>query len=238
MTISSPTFQRLQDGIKSVDDLRVRGPLNAALAWLSGSLVTQLNTQFGAVSQSTSVQIAAHNADAAAHSAFNTLGKHKKWIPANLFSSGTAATGTFSASGIQVPVLDFDQTTAETTHFSVGMPSSWDEGTVTAVFVWTASSGTGGVVWRINAGARGDDDAITIAFGTNTDVTDTLIATGDLHRSPESAAFTIEGTPAANDVVFFRVVRNVDAAGDTLNADARLIGVELYYTINAGVDVA
>lgn len=74
MTISSPTFQRLQDGIKSVDDLRVRGPINAALGWLSGDLVTQLNARFNsisnslsqinsslaAISQSVSVQISVH----------------------------------------------------------------------------------------------------------------------------------------------------------------------------------
>lgn len=59
MTISAPTFQRLQTGVTSADDLRVRNPVNAALAWLSGGLVTQLNTHFGAVSQSVSVQIAA-----------------------------------------------------------------------------------------------------------------------------------------------------------------------------------
>jgi hypothetical protein len=57
MTISSPNFTRLQDGVKSVDDLRVRGPLNVALAYLSGSLVTQLNSHFDAISQSVSTQI-------------------------------------------------------------------------------------------------------------------------------------------------------------------------------------
>jgi hypothetical protein len=54
MTISSPSFQRLQDGIKSVDDLRVRGPVNAALGWLSGDLVTQLNDRFASMSASLS----------------------------------------------------------------------------------------------------------------------------------------------------------------------------------------
>jgi hypothetical protein len=49
MTISSPNFTRLQDGIKSVDDLRVRGPINTALAWLGGSLITQLNAAFNAL---------------------------------------------------------------------------------------------------------------------------------------------------------------------------------------------
>jgi hypothetical protein len=60
MTISAPNFTRLQDGIKSVDDLRVRGPLNVALAYLSGSLVTQLNTHFGAVSTSISAHISVY----------------------------------------------------------------------------------------------------------------------------------------------------------------------------------
>jgi hypothetical protein len=54
MTISSPTFQRLQSGIKAADDLRVKEPINAMMAWLSGNLVTQLNTHFGAVSTSIS----------------------------------------------------------------------------------------------------------------------------------------------------------------------------------------
>jgi hypothetical protein len=58
MTISSPTFQRLQSGIKAADDLRVKEPINAMMAWLSGDLVTQLNTHFGAVSNSISARIA------------------------------------------------------------------------------------------------------------------------------------------------------------------------------------
>jgi hypothetical protein len=57
MTISAPNFTRLQDGIKSVDDLRVRGPLNVALAYLGGNLVTQLNSHFGAVSTSISAAL-------------------------------------------------------------------------------------------------------------------------------------------------------------------------------------
>jgi hypothetical protein len=58
MTISSPTFTRLQSGVTSADDLRVKGPINAMMAWLSGDMLTQLNAQFDAISQSTSVQIA------------------------------------------------------------------------------------------------------------------------------------------------------------------------------------
>jgi len=90
MTISAPTFQRLQDGIKSVDDLRVRGPLNAALAWLSGDLVTQLNTHFTAVSNSISARIATLLSTANTWTAAQTI---------QLTAAGTAFTVASSDSG-------------------------------------------------------------------------------------------------------------------------------------------
>jgi hypothetical protein len=83
MTISSPTFTRLQDGIKSVDDLRVRGPVNAAIAWLGGDLVTQLNTHFGAVSTSISAALATFLATANTWTAAQTT---------QLTAAGTALT--------------------------------------------------------------------------------------------------------------------------------------------------
>jgi hypothetical protein len=235
MTISAPNFTRLQDGVKSVDDLRVRGPLNLALAYLSGSLVTQLNSQFDAISQSVSVQIAAQIAT------ISTIGKHKLWIPASQIRPQTAsgpAAADVTSTAVQYAVLDFDQTTIEISHFNISMPSSWNEGTVTFVPVWTAAAGTGDVVWRLNGAAASNDDAIPTAYTNAVDSTDTLIATGDLHRGPESAALTIDGTPAANDTVFFRLLRFASSVSDTLNADARLIGIELFVTTAAAVDVA
>jgi hypothetical protein len=59
MTISSPTFTRLQSGVTSADDLRVKEPINAMMKWLSGELLTQLNTHFGAVSTSISAALVA-----------------------------------------------------------------------------------------------------------------------------------------------------------------------------------
>jgi hypothetical protein len=73
MTISAPNFTRLQDGIKSVDDLRVRGPLNVALAYLSGSLVTQLNTHFDAVSNSISAALVTFLSTANTWTAIQTI---------------------------------------------------------------------------------------------------------------------------------------------------------------------
>lgn len=101
MTISSPNFTRLQDGIKSVDDLRVRGPINVALAWLGGSLVTQLNTHFGNVSNSISAALATFRGTANTWSAAQTI---------NLTTAGTAFTLISTDGGAGTgPGMDFDR---------------------------------------------------------------------------------------------------------------------------------
>jgi hypothetical protein len=247
MTISSPTFQRLQSGIKSADDLLVRGPVNAMMAWLSGDMLTQINAQFNAISQSVSVQVQAaivafSNSNsvqiAAQVAAVSPIGKHKKWIPAGQMTASGSAAGTATHGDIQYDTLDFDQTTIEHAYFNESMPSSWNEGGVSFVAVWTAASGTGDVIWRFQGWARGDGESISTSYSANVARTDTLINPAALHRAPETANLNIDGTPAANDTVFFRVSRNAASGADTLNADARLIGVEFYYTTDAAVDVA
>ena len=173
--------------------------------------------------------------------AYSPVGKHKIWIPATAMRAQAAngpASADVTASELQYFALDFDQSADEFAHFSIAMPSSWNEGTITFVPVWTAAAGTGAAVWKLEALARGDDDAISGTFSAGQASTDTLLATGDLHRGPESAAITVQGTPVANDTVFFRVSRDADAGGDTLTADARLIGIELYITLDQAVDVA
>lgn len=91
MTISSPTFQRLQDGIQRVDDLRVRGPVNAALAWLSGDLVTQLNTHFGAVSTSISSALATFLTATNTWSSPQTISLSSGTTPLTLIATGGSA---------------------------------------------------------------------------------------------------------------------------------------------------
>jgi hypothetical protein len=48
--------------------------------------------------------------------------------------------------------------------------------------------------------------------------------------SPATSAITLGGTAASGNPVIFQVYRDADAAGDTLGADARLLGVEISYT--------
>lgn len=168
-------------------------------------------------------------------------GLHTIWVPARAMVARTtngAAPGTSESTTNQVmtKTLDFDTTTQEFAQFDVQFPKSWNLGTVTFQPVWTAASGSGGVVWGLAGVALSNDDAIDTAYGTAQTSADTLIATGDIHVGPVSSAITIAGSPAASDWVTFQVNRTVADAGDTLAADAKLIGLRLFFTVNVGND--
>ena len=109
------------------------------------------------------------------------------------------------------------------------MPSNYNNGTITARFYWTASSGSGDVIWAIHGRAFANDDALDTAAGTAQTVTDTLIASNDMHISSATSACTIGGTPVANTPIQFTVYRDANAGGDTLAVDARLLGVEISF---------
>lgn len=163
------------------------------------------------------------------------------WIPAASLTpnttAGCATTLTETTTNkVMVPVCDFDSATQEAAQFLVAMPKSWDEGTITAQFSWTAASGTGNVVWGMQCLARSDDDAIDTAFGTGVTVTDGLTATGDLMISATSSAITVGGSPAEGDNVWCRVYRDAANGSDTFSADARLTGVKILYTVNSLTD--
>lgn len=121
----------------------------------------------------------------------------------------------------------FDQTASEYMQFNVWMPDNWNAGTVTFKAAWTADSGSGTVTWALQGVSYADDDAIDATWGTAQTSTDTLITAGDMHYSPVSSAITIAGTPAAGELVQFRVYRDI---ADTLTADAQLIALKIYYT--------
>lgn len=134
---------------------------------------------------------------------------------------------------VMLATKDFDQTTSEGVQFYVPMPKSWNEGTVTAQFGWTAASGSGTVTWSIAGTAFSDDDAMDTAFGSAQSVTDTLLTANDMHITSVTSAITIAGTPAESDFVIFQVTRDIS---DTLNADAKLIWCKVFVTISAEND--
>lgn len=136
-----------------------------------------------------------------------------------------------STNDVNIKVLDFDGagTTKESAEFGIQSPTYWDASTVTAQFIWYATAGSGTVNWECQAVAFSDDDALDAAYGTLQEVTDTLLATGDVHITAETSAITVAGTPAAGDWINFRV--NRDPANDTNTSDARLMGVRIRFGV-------
>lgn len=177
------------------------------------------------------------DADAATALATLTTGSvQTAWIPAGSMIARTtsgAAAGTTETSTykIMLKTLDFDKDTDEFAQFHIRMPNGWNEGTITAEFVWT-STGTGDVIWGIQGVSISNDDVIDgIDFGTAVTVTDSVTAANDLMKTTSTGACTISGSPATGDWCVFQVYRDANAAGDTCTADAKLIGVVFNYTL-------
>lgn len=129
--------------------------------------------------------------------------------------------------------IEFDQSTDQSAQFSMAMPDNWDGGAITYRVYWTATSGTGNVVWALQGRSYGDDDALDQAFGTAVTITDTLLAANDMHVTSESGNVTMAGTPAAGEMIHCKLYRDADAAGDSLTASARILAVRVEYTTNA-----
>lgn len=169
------------------------------------------------------------------------VGKQSKFFAASDFIPRTtngAARGLTetSTNDAMLDTLDFDQTTQEGATLFYKPPKSWDLGTITFIVYWTADAGSAAETFELelDAVALSNDDALDVAWGTAVGASDALIATGDLHISAESSAVTVGGTPAAGDAIMIRIKR--DVANDTLAADARVLGVEVFFTTNAGND--
>lgn len=170
------------------------------------------------------------------------IGKHTLWIPAGAMvprTSNGCAPGSVETPGnkVMLKTLDFDSGAWEYAQFAVQMPKGWNEGSMSAVFVWSHAAAVTNfaVVWGIHAVAVSDGDNLDVAFGAAFTVTDTGGTANTLYRAPETA-FSIAGPPAENDVVHFQIWRAGGDAADTLAIDARLHGVALIYTTNANTD--
>jgi hypothetical protein len=132
---------------------------------------------------------------------------------------------------VNLETVDFDASATEYVQFAYAMPKSWDEGTVTAQFIWLAG-GAGTVNWNIQGVSISDDDVLDTAFGAAVTVTDTVTAAGDLMQSAFTAAITLGGAPAEGDTVIFQAYRTAGS----LASDAKLVGIRLNFTVNAQTD--
>ena len=178
-----------------------------------------------------------------ATAAVNISGKQSIWVPATaMYPASTNGCADISQTELtaqrpEVKSLDFDTSSDEYAQFSIAFPKGWNEGTVTFQSFWSAgSTDTGTVCFALQGVAVSSDDTLDVAMGTAVPNT-ALAAAGtanDLMVNVESGAVTIAGSPAAGDDVFFNIFRDVSA--DTYNADARLIGIKIFYTTDAAND--
>ena len=179
--------------------------------------------------------------DASAGTLVNAaIGKQSMWIPATaMYPTATAgcaeiASVETTAGRPDMKVLDFDASSDENAQFSVAMPSYWNEGTITYQVYWTTTAtDTDGVAWSLSGVCGSDNDTIDVAFGTAVVVTDDALgAAEDLCVTAESGAVTLGGSPAAGDLAYFNIERDVSDSNDDMTEDARLIGIKIFYTVD------
>jgi len=176
-------------------------------------------------------------------SALKIAGKETMWVPASAMYGATtngadAQQVETTATRPDMKVLDFDASTDEFAQFSVAFPKSWNEGTITYQVYWTpGSTNTGDCIFGLQGVACGDSDTIDVAYGTAVNVTDAGIGTvEDQQITAESGAVTIAGSPAAGELTYFQLFRDANAGGDTFSADARVLGVKIFFTTDAAND--
>jgi hypothetical protein len=164
-------------------------------------------------------------------------GRRMIWIPAAALM-GRVTTGAdcstmydSGASDVTIRACSYADGTNFNAQFQLGMPISWDEGTVTFQPVWTVAAGTGTVEFELSCVAISNDDPLNATMGTGQASNDTILVALDQHTGPESAAITCGGTPAAGDFVAFNLMR--DTGADTAAQTAILFGIYLFITTTA-----
>lgn len=173
------------------------------------------------------------------------VGKHDIWIPAKLMDiNGTDGadevlldtTGEHNA----VTTIAFDTTTQEWADFEIMMPGTWNSSVnLTAHVVWSHPAATSfGVYWGLarKGVANGEDldyNMKGIGFGSTSD---TGGNTDYIYISDAITMTYNTGEATVGELIHFRLTRDPTQLTDTLNVDARVHGVYLYYTTSAGVD--
>ncbi len=177
-------------------------------------------------------------------SAVKIAGKETIWIPAAAMYAATtngadAEQVETTATRPDMMVFDFDASTKQYTQFTIAMPKSWNEGTLTYQVYWAPSStNTGNAIFGLQAVACADGDTIDVAFGTAIEVTDAGIGTvEDQQITSESSAMTVAGSPAAGEQTYFQLYRDAADGSDTFTGECRVLGIKLFFTTDAANDL-
>ena len=133
-------------------------------------------------------------------------------------------------------VLDFDKDATEFAQFSVAFPKSYNGDHVSFRVFWIGDASTNGVAWALQGLSAGDGAEADAAFGTavvvqddsQNDATEVLVTS-------ESGNVTLSGE-GDDKMTFFQIYRDHDDGNDDMAADARLVGIQLFYTSDLAND--
>jgi len=175
--------------------------------------------------------------------AIKIAGKETIWVPAAAMYGPTtnpadAALVETTATRPDLKVFDFDASTKQYTQFTIAMPKSWNEGTLTYQVYWSPSTtNTGNCIFGLQGVACADGDTIDVAYGTAINITDAGIGTvEDQQISSESSAMTVAGSPAAGEQTYFQFFRDAADGSDTFTGESRVLGIKLFFTTDAAND--
>lgn len=159
-------------------------------------------------------------------------------FPATTNGCAALAQAETATNKINYKYLAFDPSAVEYAWVWFPSPKSYNASTFTMRFKWThpATTTNFAVVWQVEMLSLADDDAIDTAVGSAVIVTDTGGTTQDFYKTSETGSITPSNTAAKQDEIAVRVSRLATSGSDTLAVDAHLIGIEIYYTTNAGND--
>ena len=216
------------------------------IVYSDGSTMLDVMADLGdvsAITVSTSGNVSATGTVSSAGNVVATTGKQTMWVPAvAMYGSETngadAQQVETTALSPDLKVLDFDASTSEFAQFAVTFPKSWNGSSVTFIPTWSPSNtDTGNCIWSLSGLSVAEGETADTSFSAPQTSTDAGIGTvKDIQMGPVSSAITIAGTIADGNQVFFQLERDADNGSDTFTGDARLLGIQLFYTTDAAND--
>ncbi len=205
--------------------ITITGSLNLSGSFVSTQTINTTASQALTSSWATNSLTASYVSSAGPTDIWISAGE---MIPRSFSGSGVNSLET-TTNRVNYDVLEFDSAIDEYAQVTRMLPNNWNGGTVTAKFVWTATTGSGNVVWGLRGRCYSDNTAIDSALGTFQTVTDTLQTASYIHITNATNAITITGSLSIAQPVIFELYRFATTGSDTLAVDAQLLGIQINY---------
>lgn len=170
-------------------------------------------------------------------------GKQTMWLPAAAWNTritgGPALNQISTTTGsINYKTYDFDPASQEVIELQIRMPKSWDKGNITFTPVWSQlTTSAGAITANMQAGCVSTGDSIDASYGAQASITTSVGTANILYIGTESAPIVVANNPQDGDLLDLVFFRSAASPTDTLSIDARLHGVNIFYTANVDSDL-